>query len=152
MYDIVREAHRSCLSLLRPGVSLRTLQHESVRVIAEGIHRLGLVSGRGLDSLPKILGSGAHRRFYPHSLGHWLGMDTHDVPLITADQPVLPGVTLTVEPGLYIPDAPEFGPYAGIGVRLEDDVLVTADGAEVLSAGLPIEAEEVEEFIERVRT
>ncbi len=81
--------------------------------------------------------------------GHWLGMDTHDTCGITHDQPMQEGVVLTIEPGLYIPDEPEaFGPFAGLGMRIEDDVAVTMGGPEVLSAGVPVDAHEVERIVQ----
>jgi Xaa-Pro aminopeptidase len=74
-------------------------------------------------------------------------MDTHDAATMSHDRPLEAGVVLTIEPGLYIPDREEFGALAGIGVRLEDDVAVTIDGAEVLSAAVPLEPKEVEAMV-----
>lgn len=93
-----------------------------MEVIAQGLSDLGL-----LGAVPPqlVVSSAVYRAFYPHAVGHWLGMDTHDVPSVSADSPFLPGTVLTVEPGVYLPARPQFGPYAGIGVRIEDDVLVT---------------------------
>ena len=145
IYEVVRKAHAACLAQVRPGATLRQLQATSVRVVTEGLHSLGLVGGGA------VAAAGAYRRFYPHSLGHWLGMDTHDVPVVSPDQPMLPGVVLTVEPGLYVPNAAAYGKYAGLGVRLEDDVLVTEGGAEVLSEGLPLRPEDVEGLLEDLR-
>jgi Xaa-Pro aminopeptidase len=71
------------------------------------------------------------RDFYCHSVGHYLGLDVHDTNTIGPYRTLEPGVVLAVEPGLYIPDHPQFGPYAGIGVRIEDDVLITQTGCEV---------------------
>ena len=80
--------------------------------------------------------------------GHWLGMDTHDTGCVTHDEPMREGVVLTVEPGLYIPNDPQlYGAYAGIGVRIEDDVAVTAAGPEILSAGVPVAAHEIEQLV-----
>lgn len=99
-----------------------------------------------------IVSSGVFRAYYPHSVGHWIGMDTHDVPSISGHTPLKDGVVLTIEPGLYLPPKAHLGRYAGIGVRIEDDVLVTSDGFEVLSGDLPIEAEEVEALVCELRS
>ncbi len=87
----------------------------------------------------------SHRRYYFHSLGHWLGGDTHDTATVAQDVPLQPGVVLTIEPGLYLPqDDSACGRLRGIGVRLEDDVRVTASGCEVLSRAAPIQLDDVE--------
>lgn len=99
----------------------------------------------------RLVTSGRYRELYPHSVGHWLGMDTHDSADVSHDTPLEEGVVLTIEPGLYVPDDPSrFGPYAGIGVRLEDDIAVTATGAEVLSCLAPLEVPEVEACVQGV--
>lgn len=99
----------------------------------------------------RLVASGRYRQLYPHSVGHWLGMDTHDSADVSHDTPLEEGVVLTIEPGLYVPNDPEsFGHYAGIGVRLEDDVAVTATGAEVLSCLAPLEVPEVEACVQGV--
>lgn len=79
--------------------------------------------------------------------GHWLGMDTHDVASQSQEGLLQPGVVMTVEPGLYVPDEPRFGRFAGIGVRIEDDVVITERGPDVLSSALPVEREAVEELV-----
>ena len=79
--------------------------------------------------------------------GHWLGMDTHDVATQSQDKLLQPGVVMTVEPGLYIPDEPRFGKFAGIGVRIEDDVAITGHGPEVLSKSVPTAPDEIEELV-----
>ena len=82
------------------------------------------------------------------SAGHWLGLDTHDTAAVGYDRPLRPGVAMTVEPGLYLPpDNVRFGKYAGIGIRIEDDVLVSEDGPEVLTADVPADAREVERLV-----
>jgi Xaa-Pro aminopeptidase len=76
--------------------------------------------------------------------GHWLGLDTHDSASVSYDTRLEPGVVLTIEPGLYVPNEERFGAYAGLGVRIEDDVAVGVGGPEVLSAGVPVDADDVE--------
>ncbi|EFN53170.1 hypothetical protein CHLNCDRAFT_136970 [Chlorella variabilis] len=143
VYDAVLEVHRACLEACQPGATLRQLHHISVRLLAEAIAQLGLLPGQAAGDIMQ----GSYRRFYPHSVGHWLGLDTHDSSTMSHDRPLEPGVVLTIEPGLYIPDDEAFGRYRGIGVRIEDDVAVTAAGHEVLSADVPVEAAEVEQLV-----
>jgi Xaa-Pro aminopeptidase len=82
-----------------------------------------------------MLNNPLHREFYCHSVGHYLGCDVHDTNTAGPSRPLVPGVVLAIEPGLYIPDAPQYGHYAGIGVRVEDDVLVTQAGHQVSGGG-----------------
>ena len=140
VYDAVLTAHRRLLDAVRPGATLRALHHTSIRFLSEALVNLGVTHGKSAEA---IMRDQSFRTFYPHSVGHWLGMDTHDSATMSHDRPLEPGVVLTIEPGLYIPDREEFGALAGIGVRLEDDVAVTVEGAEVLSAAVPLEMDEV---------
>lgn len=144
IHDLVAQAHREAVARVRPGVTLEEVHEAAVHVLVEGLLSLGLVQG----SLDQVISDGTYRRYYMHRTSHWLGMDVHDAGAYLVDgRPRLlePGMILTVEPGLYfapelegIPDA-----YRGIGVRIEDDVLVTPDGFEVLSTGVPRSADEV---------
>lgn len=140
VHDLVAAANRAAIDAVRPGATLDGIHHAAVRVLAGGMVELGLLEG-DIDAL--LEKPEAIRRYYPHKTSHWLGLDVHDVgsyAVAGAPRPLAPGMVLTIEPGLYIPahddDAPDH--LRGIGVRLEDDVLVTADGAEVLSAALPL--------------
>ena len=94
-------------------------------------------------------------RYYPHALGHWIGMDTHDTPTVTTNTPIKPGCVLTVEPGLYFPNNDSDVPKSlrGIGVRIEDDVAMSPDTGEVevLSGGLPSGRKEFEALVEQLR-
>ena len=106
---------------------------------------IGLLSGAAGDLIEK----GEHARFYMHRTGHWLGLDVHDVGRYRVDgapRPLEPGMVLTVEPGLYIAEDLEDASddYRGIGVRIEDDVLVTEAGREILSAAIPKEVDDIE--------
>ena len=85
--------------------------------------------------------------FYWHSLSHYIGIDVHDTHLLGHDRPLEPGYAITIEPGLYIPDEAKYGPYRGIGVRIEDDILLVQDGCEVMSASVPTSVKEVEELV-----
>eukprot|EP00887_Chlorella_sp_A99_P006650 scaffold3.g6650.t1 len=143
VYEAVREVHALCVSACRPGASLRELHHASVRALAEALAALGVSPGKTAGDYASSL----YRRFYPHSVGHWLGMDTHDSAGVSHDRPLEPGVVLTIEPGLYIPDEEEFGHFRGIGVRIEDDVAITRGGHEVLSAGAPVDPGAIEALV-----
>ncbi|KAG1677204.1 hypothetical protein FOA52_013402 [Chlamydomonas sp. UWO 241] len=145
VYDIVLAAHAQCVAAARPGSSIRQLHALSTRIISQGIKDLGLC-GPGVSS--EEIHMTRYRDFYWHSVGHWLGMDTHDTHLIGHSRDLVPGHVITVEPGLYIPDDKEkYGHYAGIGVRIEDDVLILERGCEVLSAGAPTGRAELEGLV-----
>lgn len=144
VYEAVLSVYTGVLEAVKPGVTLRQLHQRSVRLTAEVIRDLGLMREHSVDA---IIDRQYFRKLYPHSIGHWLGMDTHDASTISHDRPIVPGVVLTVEPGLYIPASEENGPFGGIGIRLEDDVAVTQEGSEVLSAQVPLGIADVEALI-----
>ncbi|HTE22385.1 MAG TPA: Xaa-Pro aminopeptidase [Candidatus Limnocylindria bacterium] len=121
VYAAVAEAHAFGLELVRPGVSIRENEKKMEQFIGEKLRELGLI---------KLIERDEVRKYYPHALSHYLGMDPHDIG--DYDQPLEPGMVLTVEPGIYIPEE-------GIGVRIEDDLLVTETGLENLSRKLPIQ-------------
>jgi Xaa-Pro aminopeptidase len=151
LYEIVLAAQRAAIAAAIPGAPFTAVHDAAVTQLVEGMLRVGILHGGSPQS---IIEAGEHRRFYLHQTAHWLGLDVHDIGLYRRDgEPVVlaPGMVLTVEPGLYIPadahDVPER--YRGIGIRIEDDVLVTAAGNEVLTAALPTDAEEVERMVGR---
>jgi len=145
IYELVLEAQAAALEAVRPGNHWNAPHEAAVEVLAEGLVALGLLKGRP----SYVLRKGTYRRFYMHRTGHWLGLDVHDVGdyKVGGDWRVLePGMTLTIEPGLYLA-AGEKGVtprWADIGVRIEDDVLVTTDGHQVLTAAAPKSVEAVE--------
>jgi len=148
LHDLVGAAQAAALERARPGVPFAALHEAAVMTLTEGLLRLGLLRG----GLEKNVAEGHYKRFYRHKSGHWLGLDVHDVGDYRIDgEPRLlePGMVLTIEPGLYVaPD--EAGVHAkwrGIGIRTEDDVLITADGHRVLTEGLARSAEEIEAFM-----
>ena len=145
LYSVVLEAQRRGIEAVRPGVHFDDVHDAALRVLVEGMIDLGLIKGPVDDALA----TAAYRRYYMHRTSHWLGMDVHDVGLyrVSGSSRVLePSMVLTVEPGIYIAADDESAPEAlrGVGIRIEDDVLVTADGHEVLTAAIPKAIGEVE--------
>jgi len=148
LHDLVHRAHAAALDQARPGMAWDTLHMAVVEVLTDGLLRLGLLQG----GMQQQLDSAGYKRFYPHKSGHWLGLDVHDVGAYEADgrsRPLQPGMVLTIEPGLYIPPGLEGveRKWWGIGIRIEDDVLITGEGHEVLTAGLARSADEVEAWM-----
>ncbi|HEY5789175.1 MAG TPA: Xaa-Pro aminopeptidase [Gammaproteobacteria bacterium] len=145
VYQLVLEAQHAALEQVRPGRHWNDPHDAAVAVLTEGLVALGLLKGRPATQLKK----GGYRRFYMHRTGHWLGMDVHDVGDYKVGgtwRELEPGMVLTIEPGLYLA-AGEKGVdrrFADIGIRIEDDVLVTADGHAVLTAEAPKEVAEIE--------
>jgi Xaa-Pro aminopeptidase len=144
VYEAVLATHQQLIAACRPGTTMRQLHQLSVRLLAEALRTLGVLRNVSVES---IVANQSYRTFYPHSVGHLLGMDVHDANTNSHDRPLEPGVVLTIEPGLYIPDDPIFGALRGIGVRLEDDVAVTRGGPEVLSEMAPLDPAEVEDLV-----
>jgi len=145
VYEIVLEAQEAAIAATRPGNHWNQPHEAAVDVITRGLADLGLLKGR----IPKLIKDGAYRKFFMHRTGHWLGMDVHDVGdyKVGDEWRVLePGMVMTVEPGIYIPAGLRGVPkrYANIGIRIEDDVLVTAAGCEVLTADVPRAIGEIE--------
>jgi Xaa-Pro aminopeptidase len=145
IYDTVLEAQKEVISMVRPGVSFMALHDRAVEVITDGLIDLGLLLGDRAENIE----SGNYRKFFMHRTGHWLGMDVHDVGRYRVGDEwrrLTPGMVFTVEPGIYIPEGTEGVPeeYYNIGVRIEDDILVTETGYDVLTRRVPKEAQEVE--------
>ena len=145
VYEVVLHAQKACIEEVKPGATLEALHDGAVRSITEGLIDIGLLEG----DLDALIEDKKHEPFYMHRTSHWLGMDVHDVGHYYVDgkhRPLEPGFVLTVEPGVYIATDAEGVDerWRGIGVRIEDDVLVTKKGHEVLTAGIPKEIDEVE--------
>ncbi|WP_295404860.1 Xaa-Pro aminopeptidase [uncultured Thiocystis sp.] len=144
LYELVLKAQQAAIDKARPGCRWNEPHEAAVWVLTQGLIKLGILCGE-LDQLIK---DEAYKPYYMHRTGHWLGMDVHDVGAYKRDgawRVFEPGMTLTVEPGLYLPDTeavPE--PYRKIGIRIEDDVLITEEGNEILSAAAPTQPDEIE--------
>lgn len=152
IYDAVYDAQEAGIAAVRPGGRFRDFHDAAQRVLAERLLAWGLLDASVYD-VEKVLELGLQRRWTLHGTGHMLGLDVHDCAHARresyVDAELVPGMVLTVEPGLYfqLDDLTVPEEYRGIGVRIEDDILVTADGNENLSAGLPRRAEEVEAWM-----
>ena len=145
IYSVVLEAQLAAIEAVKPGAHWNAPHEAAVKAITRGLRELGLLKG----TLPRLIKDEAFRDFFPHRTGHWLGMDVHDVGDYKIDgtwRQLEPGMVLTVEPGIYIQPGTRGVPkkWWGIGIRIEDDVLVTRDGHEVLSAGAPKGIEDIE--------
>ena len=152
IYNIVLEAQKQAIAQVKPGNPWNLAHDTAVRVLVEGLLDLGILQG----NIDEIIKEEKYKPYYMHRTGHWLGLDVHDAGLYKhgeeAWQTLQPGQILTVEPGLYIgldvkpaEGQPEVdAKWRGIGIRIEDDVLVTESGCEVLTAGVPKSVEEME--------
>ncbi len=144
---------RCCaLELFKPGTSIREVNDEVVRIMVVGLVELGVLKGE----VDQLIAEQAHRQFFMHGLSHWLGLDVHDVGHYgtpSRDRLLEPGMVLTVEPGLYIaPDADVPAEYCGIGIRIEDDIVITADGNENLTATVVKDADAIEALMAAARS
>ena len=144
LYQLVLDAQKAAIAEVQPGNHWNQPHEAAVKVLTKGLVDLGLLKGK----VDKLIEDQAYREFYMHRTGHWLGMDVHDVGdyKVGGEWRVLePGMVLTVEPGLYIRDPEHIDKkWHFIGIRIEDDVLVTKTGHEVLSAGAPKEIDDIE--------
>lgn len=148
LYEIVLEAQLAAIEAVAPGTAWNVPHDVTVRVITEGLVRLGLLEG----NVDELIAADAYRPFYMHRAGHWLGIDVHDVGDYKIDgtwRLMEPGMVTTIEPGIYVaPDNEDVDEkWRGIGIRIEDDVLVTRTGRRVLSLGAPKTVEEIESFM-----
>ncbi|ELR15705.1 XaaPro aminopeptidase 3, putative [Acanthamoeba castellanii str. Neff] len=138
LYNTVLDVQKKCIELcVSDGrMSPSALHQMSTQFITEGLKNLGLIKPGQTSGVS---------RFYPHSIGHWLGMDVHDVHDVSTRVPFKPGMMATVEPGIYVSDDPDIpAELRGMGVRIEDDVLITTGAPEILTAGAPKEAHDIE--------
>lgn len=143
IYHIVLNALNTALELYRPGTSIHEVTQKIVRIKIEGLVKLGILHG----DVDQLIENKAHFPFFMHGLSHWLGLDVHDVGFYGVDRDRLlePGMVLTIEPGLYIaPDADVPPEYRGIGIRIEDDIVITEDGNENLTDLVVKDPDEIE--------
>ena len=148
VYDVVLDVQEQCVEYTKTGNTVKGRQEFSIELLTEGMKKLGLLKGNTKDLIKKK----SYMKYYMHGVGHYLGLDVHDAGRYFTDQtakrskPFAPGMVLTVEPGLYIPPDDKSAPskYRGIGIRIEDDVLVTEDGNLNLTSKVPKHPDEIE--------
>jgi Xaa-Pro aminopeptidase len=150
VYEVVLEAQLEAIKMVKPGTKFLDVHNKAVEVLTKGMVKLGLLHG----DVDELIKEETYKKFYMHKTGHWLGMDVHDVGkyYVNNDSRVLePGMIMTVEPGLYIQENVEGVPpeYIGIGIRIEDDILVTESGNEVLSGQLAKTIDEIESLMQK---
>lgn len=153
VYDVVLDAQLKCIEATKTGNTVKKRQQLSIELLTEGMKRLGLLKGKSSDLIKKK----SYLKYYMHGVGHYLGLDVHDAGRYFTDQtaknsrPFESGMVLTVEPGLYIPPDDKSAPskYRGIGVRIEDDVLVTKEGNRNLTSKVPKDPDEIEALMRK---
>lgn len=162
IYSLVLEVQKTCIEMIRPGINFNDLQNKAVELITKGLVDLGLLIGE----LNNLILNRAGEKFFMHGIGHWMGLQVHDCPLVPTitwsskieSTKFQAGMVLTIEPGIYIGkylkidkfvNIEKYKEYYGIGVRIEDNILVTTNGYKVLSQGIPKEIDEIEHFISK---
>jgi Xaa-Pro aminopeptidase len=148
VYEVVLRAQLRALEAARPGTTLAALHDLAVRALVEGMVALGLLAG----DVDELIACEAYKPWYMHNTSHWLGLDVHDVGAYRVGgepRTLEPGMVFTIEPGLYVRADDESAPprLRGIGVRIEDDVLVTESGCENLTAAIPKAPDDVEAWM-----
>ncbi|MCK5888993.1 MAG: Xaa-Pro aminopeptidase [Methylococcales bacterium] len=149
LYQLVLDAQHAAIEQVKPGIPWNKAHDASVQVLTKGLVKLGLLQG----SVEQLIEDETYKQFYMHKIGHWLGMDVHDVGQykIEGEWRVLEaGIVLTIEPGLYIPKDCQTvdAKWRGIGIRIEDDILVTKTGHDILTAAAPKEIDEIEALMQ----
>ena len=147
IYDVVLAAHQSAIQTVRPGATIESVHDTARNALVDGLLALNTLCG----NREELIAEESHKPFFPHQTSHWLGLDVHDVGAYCCGElsrALEPGMVLTVEPGLYFPPSlVEETDYSGIGVRIEDDVVVTPEGYEVITEGLPVTVGGLEDLI-----
>ena len=152
LYELVLASQQAALAAARPGQIYTSMHDAALRVLAAGMLDLGLLDKSVVGSVDDVIAERLHQQFYMHGTGHWLGMDVHDVGAYRdvhaegkPSRPLQAGMVVTVEPGIYVrPAAGVPERFWGIGIRIEDDVLITADGQRILSDNAPKTVAEIE--------
>jgi Xaa-Pro aminopeptidase len=148
IYELVLKVEKEIISMIKPGVLRSELHSRSEELLCKGMVKLGILKGK----VKKILKKKKHKKYYPHGIGHWMGIDVHDEAAYKTKKgkeiPLKAGMVMTIEPGLYLDKEDTKIPkkYRGIGIRIEDDILVSEEGCENLSTEIIKEVTEIEEL------
>ena len=148
LYIMILGVQLEIIGMIKPGVKRSELQEQAVKLLTQGMIDLGILRG----SLKKLIKKEFYKKYYPHGIGHWMGIDVHDeAPYFDRDNKEIAlrkGMVLTIEPGIYIDESDLNVPkrFRGIGIRIEDDILVTKKGYQNLSEGIIKSVEEIESF------
>ncbi|XP_078444087.1 metallopeptidase M24 family protein [Wolffia australiana] len=140
LYELILETNKECVKLCKPGISIQEIHNFSVQMLMKGLKDLGI--------LKDTRSSRSYHQLNPTSIGHYLGMDVHDCSVVRNSRPLQPGVVITIEPGVYIPaslDVPKR--YQGVGIRIEDEILITENGYEVLTGSMPKEISHIKHIL-----
>ena len=146
LYEMVLDVEKKIISMVRPDILRSSLQEKSEELLCKGLVRLGILEG----DVKKLLKKKKHKKYYPHGIGHWMGIDVHDECPYRDEKdkeiPLMAGMVMTIEPGIYMDKDDKSVPkrFRGIGIRIEDDILVTYDGYENLSKDIVKEIREIE--------
>jgi len=146
LYEMILEVQLKIIAMIKPGITKKVIQEASEKLLCEGMVRLGILVGE----VAALIEKREHKKYYPHGIGHWMGIDVHDpCPYVDEKGEAIvfePGIVLTIEPGIYIDENDSSVPerFRGIGIRIEDDILVSAEGCENLSEGIAKSVEEIE--------
>ena len=146
LYEMVLDVEKKIISMVRPDILRSSLQEKSEELLCRGLVSLGILKG----DVKKLLKKKKHKKYYPHGIGHWMGIDVHDQCPYKDEKakeiPLKAGMVMTIEPGIYIDQEDKSVPkrFRGIGIRIEDDILVTSSGYENLSEGIAKEIDEIE--------
>ena len=146
LYNMILKTQLQIIKMIKPGVKRSKLQKKTVKLLSQSMIDLGILKG----SLKHVIKREIYKKYYPHGIGHWMGIDVHDEAPYKYENgreiPLKPGIVLTIEPGIYIDENDKDVPkkYRGIGIRIEDDILVTKNGCENLSKDIAKRVEEVE--------
>ncbi len=148
LYQLVLDVEKEIIKMVKPGVMRSSLQKRAQRLLCKGMVRLGILDGK----VKKLLKKECYKKYFPHGIGHWMGIDVHDqAPYKTKkgkEIPLKKGMVLTIEPGIYIDEKDSKVPkkYRGIGIRIEDNILVVEKGASNLSEAIKKEIKEIEAY------